>query len=666
MTIRTSCCDTDNGDVNDNDNDNDRTANIGHDSTIAFAGNPSVGKSAFFSRLTGVGVDISNYPGTTVELTHGSVKIGTKTVDLVDLPGIYSLGASTEDEKVSKRYLLKEKPDTIINVLDATRLERNLYLTLQLLELNIPVVVALNQMDAAKDMGISIDIPNLSNILGVPVIPTVATKGIGLDDTVRVALEETVDNNRIMVHYDGHISSALDRLDEILPDIDRGVKIRTLLNDEEFVEMCCSKDDARQLLDLSSSITKDIEQAHGMSISDTIARDIYGEAGHIVDSVVTRKECKKTHKDRIDNILTSRYMGIATLVGILLLTFAIVFYIGGILEGGIVDLFEIYLIQPARIMTAGMHPILQNALIYALLGIEAGFAIAIPYIAVFYIILSIFEDSGYLTRAAFLLDTLTHKVGLHGRAIIPLILGYGCNVPAIMSTRALNTIRERRIASILIALTPCSARTVIILGLVGTFVGYWAAISIYVLELVIIFSTGWVLGKGLPGERTGFIMEMAPLRNPDPKATLQKTWLRIREFVYVAFPLLVIGSAVLGVADAVGILDAFESAVGPISMGLLGLPAFAATALVFGILRKEMALEVLAVLAGTANFALVLTPLQMYVFAVITTIYVPCVATIAILKHELGWKDTAWISIFTMVLALIIGMFINSVASILT
>ncbi|MGP8329738.1 MAG: ferrous iron transport protein B [Methanosarcinaceae archaeon] len=666
MTIRTSCCDTDNGDVNDNDNDNDRTANIGHDSTIAFAGNPSVGKSAFFSRLTGVGVDISNYPGTTVELTHGSVKIGTKTVDLVDLPGIYSLGASTEDEKVSKRYLLKEKPDTIINVLDATRLERNLYLTLQLLELNIPVVVALNQMDAAKDMGISIDIPNLSNILGVPVIPTVATKGIGLDDTVRVALEETVDNNRIMVHYDGHISSALDRLDEILPDIDRGVKIRTLLNDEEFVEMCCSKDNARQLLDLSSSITKDIEQAHGMSISDTIARDIYGEAGHIVDSVVTRKERRKTHKDRIDNILTSRYMGIATLVGILLLTFAIVFYIGGILEGGIVDLFEIYLIQPARIMTAGMHPILQNALIYALLGIEAGFAIAIPYIAVFYIILSIFEDSGYLTRAAFLLDTLTHKVGLHGRAIIPLILGYGCNVPAIMSTRALNTIRERRIASILIALTPCSARTVIILGLVGTFVGYWAAISIYVLELVIIFSTGWVLGKGLPGERTGFIMEMAPLRNPDPKATLQKTWLRIREFVYVAFPLLVIGSAVLGVADAVGILDAFESAVGPISMGLLGLPAFAATALVFGILRKEMALEVLAVLAGTANFALVLTPLQMYVFAVITTIYVPCVATIAILKHELGWKDTAWISIFTMVLALIIGMFINSVASILT
>jgi len=657
VAIRTSFC--------NNDTDNHTIANSRHDTTIAFVGNPSVGKSAFFSRLTGVGVDISNYPGTTVELKHGSVKIGTKTVDVVDLPGIYSLGAATDDEKVSKRYLLKEKPDTIINVLDATRLERNLYLTLQLLELNIPVVVAMNQMDAAEEMGISIDIPNLSNILGVPVIPTVATKGIGLDDVVHAAIGENAKVSRIKVHYDGHIRSALDRLDGTFSDIDRGVKMRALLNDEDFVMMCCSKDDAIQLLEVSSSITKDIEQAHGMSIYDTIARDIYGEAGHIVDSVVKRTERRKTLKDRIDNILTSQYMGIATLVAALLLTFAIVFYIGGILEGGIVDLFEMYLIQPARLITAGMHPVLQNALIYALLGIEAGFAIAIPYIAVFYIILSLFEDSGYLTRAAFLLDTLTHKVGLHGRAIIPLILGYGCNVPAIMSTRALSTIRERRIASILIALTPCSARTVIILGLVGTFVGYWAAISIYILELAIIFSTGWILGKGLPGERTGFIMEMAPLRKPDPKATLQKTWLRIREFVYVAFPLLVIGSAVLGAADAVGILDAFESAIGPVSMGLLGLPAFAATALVFGVLRKEMALEVLAVLAGTANFALVLTPLQMYVFAVITTIYVPCVATIAILKHELGWKDTAWISIFTMVLALVVGMLINSLASIL-
>ncbi|WP_440952998.1 ferrous iron transport protein B [Methanococcoides sp. FTZ1] len=638
----------------------ERSVSSKYDMTIAFVGNPSVGKSAFFSRLTGIGVVVANYPGTTVELTHGSINVGSKKIDVVDLPGIYSLGASTEDEMVSKRYLLREYPDVIINVVDATRLERNLYLTLQLLELDIPMVLALNQMDAAKEMGLDIDIEKLSDSLGVPVIPTVATKGLGLDDVVLSALDEDLSGEKKRkVHYDNHILRAIKRLDEDFPEVGYGIKVRALERDAEFVKLSCRPHDADLLLAASGSITEEIEKAHGMQISDTIARDLYGEAGYIVDQVTTQVERKATLKDKIDSLLTSEYVGISGLIGALLITFYIVFTLGGFLEEGIVSLFETYLIFPVDDMLAGSSPILSNVIIYSLLGVEAGFAIAIPYIAVFYIILSLFEDSGYLTRASFLLDNWTHKVGLHGRAIIPLILGLGCNVPAIMSTRALNTMRERRIASILIALTPCSARTVIILGLVGTFVGYWAAISIYVLELFVIFATGWVLGKGLPGEKTGLIMEMAPLRRPDPKATFQKTWLRVREFVYVAFPLLVAGSALLGLLDAIGVLEVFQSAVEPLSVGVLGLPAFAATALIFGILRKEMALQILAVLAGTANFAQVLTPIQMYSFAVITTIYIPCVATIAILKHELGWRDTALISMFTICLALLAGFLIK-------
>ncbi len=639
-----------------------RQMGVGHDMTIAFVGNPSVGKSAIFSRLTGVGVIVANYPGTTVELTHGTMKVGSKKVDLVDLPGIYSLGASTEDEKVSKTYLLHEYPDVIVNVVDATRLERNLYLTLQLLEFDIPVVVALNQMDAAKEMGIEVDVDKLSEMLGVPVIPTIAIKSLGLDELMHEAIEgDHSSQEHLRVHYDNHILRALKSLDGQFPNISYGVKVRALERDEDFVNSSCRPHDAGLLLATTDSITRDIEEAHDMLLSDTIARDLYGEAGHVVDLVTSQVEPAITIKDRLDSFLTSEYVGIASLVGALLLTFLIVFRVGGFLEEGIVTLFETYLIAPVEGMLTGVSPVLRNVIIYSLLGIEAGFAIAIPYIAVFYVILSLFEDSGYLTRASFLLDTLTHKLGLHGRAIIPLVLGLGCNVPAIMSTRALNTRRERRIASVLISLIPCSARTVIILGLVGTFVGYWAAVSIYVMQVFIIFITGWVLGKGLPGERTGMIMEMAPLRRPDSKATLHKTWLRVREFVYVAFPLLVAGSALLGLLDSVGVLDAFQSAVAPLSTGLLGLPAFAATALVFGILRKEMALQILAVLAGTANFAMVMTPLQMYVFAVITTIYVPCVATIAILKHELGWKDTALISIFTVVLALTVGALINHV-----
>jgi ferrous iron transport protein B len=637
---------------------NDRTPN---DMTIAFIGNPSVGKSVFFSRLTGVGVEISNYPGTTVALKKGTVKARGKTIEVVDLPGIYSLGVTNEDEKVTKRFLIEDKPDIIINVLDASRLERNLYLTLQLLELDIPMVIALNQVDLAADLGILVDIDRLAELLGLPVVPTVAIWGVGLDEVVLVALDEkekTQKHHRI--EYSRWIQEALSKLDYSFPNLPPSVKTAALLNDAEFVELCCMPPEANAVLSSARRLRQDLELDHGISVSETIARDIYGEAGYIVDSVVTRFEPEKSLKERIDSVLTSPNFGIVVLISALLLTFLLVFRVGGFLETWIVnDVFEPHVILPAEIATSGMSPLLRDLILYSLRGVEAGFAIAIPYIAVFYAILSIFEDSGYLTRAAFLLDNITHKLGLHGRAVIPLILGFGCNVPAIMSVHALGTRREKRIASILVSLIPCSARTVIILGLVGTFVGFWPAVSIYILEVLIIASLGWILGKSLPGQRSGFIMEMNPLRKPELKSTLKKTWMKSREFVFIAFPLLILGSAFLGIVNSLGLLSIFQNFVEPISVGLLGLPAFAATALVFGILRKEMALQILAVLAGTANFAAVMTPVQMYQFAVITTIYVPCVATIAVLKHELGTKDTISIVLFTIFLALGVGILIK-------
>ncbi len=629
--------------------------------TIAFIGNPSVGKSVFFSRLTGVGVEVSNYPGTTVALKRGIVKARGKTIEVVDLPGIYSLGVTNEDEKVTKRYLIEDQPDIIINVLDASRLERNLYLTLQLLELDIPMVLALNQVDMAANLGVLIDADGLSEMLGLPVVPTVATWGVGLDEVMLVALaEQGKVQKHHRVRYSHWIRQALSNLDYSFPDSSLSVKTAALLNDVEFVELCCMPPEANALLSSARRLRQNLEMEHGISVPDTVARDLYGEAGYIVDSVISRFEPKKSLRERIDAILTSPNFGILVLISALLLTFLLVFRVGGFLETWIVnEVFEPHVILPVETAISGMPLILRNLILYSLRGVEAGFAIAIPYIAVFYAILSIFEDSGYLTRAAFLLDNLTHKLGLHGRAVIPLVLGFGCNVPAIMAVHALGTRREKRIASLLIALIPCSARTVIILGLVGTFVGFWPAVSIYVLELIIIASMGWILGKTLPGQRSGFIMEMTPLRKPELKSTLRKTWMKSREFFYIAFPLLLVGSAFLGVADALGLLSIFQDFVEPVSVGLLGLPAFAATALVFGILRKEMALQILAVLAGTANFAAVMTPVQMYQFAVITTIYIPCMATIAVLKHELGVKDTAAIVLFTIFLALGVGVLIR-------
>jgi len=629
--------------------------------TVAFIGNPSVGKSVFFSRLTGVGVEVSNYPGTTVALKKGIVKARGKTIEVVDLPGIYSLGVANEDEKVTKKFLIQDAPDVIVNVLDASRLERNLFLTLQLLELDIPMVIALNQVDLAADLGILIDSDSLSELLGLPVVPTVAIWGVGLDEVMLVALgQKGKKQKHHRIGYSHWIKQALSTLDYSFPDSSPSVKTAALLNDAEFVELCCMPPEAHALLSSARRLRQNLEMEHGISVPDTVARDIYGEAGYITDSVTSRFEPKKNLRERIDSILTSPNFGILVLISALLLTFLLVFKVGGFLETWIVnDIFEPHIILPVENMTAGMPPILRNLILYSLRGIEAGFAIAIPYIAVFYAILSIFEDSGYLTRAAFLLDNITHKLGLHGRAVIPLVLGFGCNVPAIMAVHGLGTKREKRIASLLISLIPCSARTVIILGLVGTFVGFWPAVSIYVLMIFIIGAMGWILGRTLPGERSGFIMEMTPLRKPGLKSTLKKTWMKSREFFFIALPLLLLGSAFLGVADALGLLTIFQDLIEPISVGLLGLPAFASTALVFGILRKEMALQILAVLAGTANFAAVMTPVQMYQFAVITIIYIPCVATIAVLKHELGVKDTAFIVLFTILLALAAGVLIR-------
>lgn len=624
-------------------------------------GNPNVGKSVFFSRLTGVGVDVSNYPGTTVEIIKGTVMHEGQSILVVDLPGIYSLSASTEDEKVAMRFLIRDRPDVIINVIDATRLIRNLNLTLQLLEIEIPVVVALNQIDAAENMGITIDIEALESELGVDVIPTIAIKGSGIDRTLHKAIEVAGSGRHRLrrrrgVRYDDHVEQAVEKMKEKIPEISRSVCIRALEGDREFVEGFCEYPE--KVMEAART-SPEIEADHGLSMKDTITRDRYGESGSMVQTVLKKSEIPKKFVDRVDEILTSNVWGLPVFAVFMLTMFSVVFNAGGYLEIVIISLFETYVISPVDLALGGIPPVLSSAVIFGMRGLEAGLAIVIPFIGTFYMFLSLMEDIGYLPRVAFLLDRYMHRLGLHGRAIIPLLLGFGCNVPAIIAARSLNTLRERIIIIAMTALTPCSARTVIIMGMVGAFVGFWPAISIYALELIIILLTGWLLGKGLSGDRMGFIMEMPPLRGPDIQTMLKKTWTRMKGFAFVAFPILIAGSSLLGVIDTLGMLAIFEDAASPIFVGMLGLPAYAATAYIFGILRKEMALEILAVLAGTAIFSDVMSPLQIYVFALVATIYIPCAATIAVIGRELGRKNMILISGFTIVLSITAGTIVN-------
>jgi ferrous iron transport protein B len=284
-------------------------------------------------------------------------------------------------------------------------------------------------------------------------------------------------------------------------------------------------------------------------------------------------------------------------------------------------------------------------------GVIAGITIALPYIVPFYIMLAILEDSGYLPRAAFLMDNLMHKIGLHGKAFIPLMLGYGCSVPACIGCRIMETDRERFLAGFVVVLIPCAARTVVILGLVGRFLGLQVALALYAFDLVLVFVLGRIAFKALPGEPVGLIMEMPLYKKPMLKSVLVKTWSRTKDFVYIAFPLIIVGSVVLTTLSALGFMNVIAEFMSPLTSGWLGLPSEAGIPLVFGILRKELTLILLSELLPLGS----LTSVQMIVFALVTMIYIPCVATIATLFREFGWRRALAMIVIDVVLALVLG-----------
>ncbi|MDD1670705.1 MAG: ferrous iron transport protein B, partial [Methanomicrobiales archaeon] len=405
----------------------------------------------------------------------------------------------------------------------------------------------------------------------------------------------------------------------------------------------------------AGDLAREIAGSHRMSVHQILALNRYTLAGEIAGKVV-RKGSARPGMD-LDRLLSREIPGIPILAGLLLGMLLLVFTVGSFLEGIIVGLFQVYLIDP--LLSLGLPPLAEKVAVSVMVGLQAGFGIAFPYILLFFLLLSLLEDSGYMTRAAFLADRAMHRGGMHGGAIIPLVMAFGCNVPALLAARNLGTKRERIIAAFLITLVPCSARTVIIAGMVAAFVGIPAALSIYGMVFCIIILTGILLSRVTPGRPVGMILEVAPLRRPKADLVLAKSWHRLRDFLRLALPLLVAGSVLLGILDYYGVLAAFEDLLAPLFVGVLGLPPYAITALLFGILRKEMAVGTLAVLAGTANLSAVMTGLQIYIFAVMSTLFVPCVSTMAVLSRENGWKVALLITVFTVLLGIGIGAMIN-------
>ncbi|MCX8150759.1 MAG: ferrous iron transport protein B [Candidatus Bathyarchaeota archaeon] len=637
---------------------------------VALAGNANVGKSAIFNQLTGLNQVTGNWPGKTVERAEGTLHFKGYTIHVVDLPGTYSLSAYSMEELVSREYLATEKPDIIVNVVDASALERNLYLTLQLLELEVPLVIALNQVDFAAKKGLKIDVEKLSKFLGVKIVPTVAVAGKGITELLSVVVSEATQRRKqtaVNVVYGKELETQIVAVQKLvaskLPQFcvvypARWVAIKLLEKDSDITEKVRSSPDGSAVLELVERLTAELEKVHGESAPVVVASERYTLASKIVkDTVTVEAKPKISIEQTLSTITTHKILGYLILAAVVVATFGVIFA-GGNYLSRLLDECLMWLSDGFEGLLAPILPAFAVDLLVkgVLGGLVSGITIALPYIVPFYVVLALLEDSGYLPRAAFLMDNIMHKIGLHGKAFIPLILGYGCTVPACIGCRIMETQRERLLSAFVVVLIPCAARTVVILGLVGQYVGLSAVVGLYVFDLVLVFALGRIAFKALPGEPVGLIMEMPSYKKPSLKTLVIKTWGRTKDFVYVAFPIIIVGSVIIEAFALSGLMPYFVDIASPIMTAWLGLPAIVAIPLLFGILRKELTLILLATTLSSIGLSLEsLSAVQMIVFALVVMIYIPCLATIAACKREFGWKKSLYITIIDVGLALIIG-----------
>ncbi|MEI7857818.1 MAG: ferrous iron transport protein B [Methanomicrobiales archaeon] len=632
----------------------------GADYTIALAGNANVGKSVIFNQLTGVDQIIGNWPGKTVERAEGLLLHSGKRIRVIDLPGIYSFSTYSMEELVSRDFIALEHPDAVINVIDASALERNLFFTIQLLELSPPLMIAVNQIDLAEKKGMTIDIKKLSALLGVPVIPTVAIKGKGIADLTE-AITDLMQNHPVppVLRYGKEVEERIGKISSLLDTVTthypvRWTAIKLLERDPAIVQMVSEQD--RSIVTNAGQLAGEIEAMHGEPACVVMSAERYQIADRIAAEVLIMRAPgegpqKKSLTDKLDSVALHPIFGylavIAVIGGLLVWTFLIGAQVSALLAS-FLSQFEQY--EP--VVTGPIMDILWNG---AFTGFVAGVTLVIPYVLPFYILLAVIEDSGYLTRISMMLDRGMHKLGLHGKAIIPLILGYGCNVPAIYSCRIMETPKQKTLAAFLVTLVPCTARTVVILGLVAAFVNIWWALALYAFDILLIILVGRIAFKAVPGESVGLIMEMPDYHVPSVSVVIKQTWARTKSLVWIVFPAYILGSALIQAFYAVGLLNPVNAVLAPVTVLWLGLPAVIGITLIFGIVRKELTILTLAVIFGTTNFAAVLTPVQLIVLALVSMLYIPCISVILVLASEFGWRKALAISAAEIILAIAIG-----------
>lgn len=666
--------------------------------TFALIGNPNSGKTTLFNQMTGSNQHVGNFPGVTVEKKEGPVR-GHKGVSVVDLPGIYSLSPYTAEEVVTRDFLIFEKPDAIINIIDATNIERNLYLTLQLMELNVPMILALNMMDEIYGNGITIDIHKLEEQLGIPVVPISASKNDGVDELTHRAIK-CAEVKALPKNLDfccGHVHNAIHSIAHLITDEAKAAGLPLRFAATKIVEG--DQPVMKQLalmepeLDIIQHIVDDMEFHLNTDREAAMADMRYAFIENICRSSVKKAGHSKEHlrSIQIDNILTHKHLAIPIFLGIMLVIFWLTFNVIG---SGLSDLLSLGIDSVTEAADNALSNVDVNPALHSLIinGVFAGVGSVLsflPIIVVLFFFLSILEDSGYMARVAFVMDKLLRKIGLSGRSFVPMLIGFGCSVPAIMATRTLPSERDRKMTIMLTPFMSCSAKLPIYAIFTAAFFAEYQAlvmIGLYVMGMVVAVVAGLILKKTIfEGSPVPFVMELPSYRLPAAKSVMLKMWERGMDFVKRAFTVIFIATIIIWVLQSFdfglnAVADAGDSMLA--TLGKLVAPVFiplgfadwrAATALVTGLTAKEAVVSTFAVLLGASDsgsvaplLSQIFTPLSAFSFLTFSLLYMPCVAAMAAVKRELGgWRSAALVMGFQTLTAWIVACIVYQIGSLI-
>jgi ferrous iron transport protein B len=588
---------------------------------VVLVGNPNVGKSVFFNKFTGLYVDVSNFPGTTVDVSYGRYK----EYVVLDTPGIYGVSSFNEEETVARDVILFG--DIILNVVDAVHLDRDLFLTKQLIDMGKPMIIALNLMDDVRRNGLSIDIVKLEQLLGVPIIPTTAINGEGMELILKSLDKARVGNRN---------SDLTEKINKLLDKVDNEAEALLVLEDDETVA-----------------------ERHHVKITG-LRDEIYVARRKEVEEIISKSVIESNKGASLRTKIGRWMLRPITGIPMLAITLYIMYKIIGIFVAGTVVGFTEEAIMEGmyRPFIEGVmgNFVAQGTFLGDLLIGEFGvltmapiyiLGLLLPLIVGFYILMAVLEDSGYLPRIAALVDRSLTSLGLNGKAIIPLILGFGCVTMATMTTRILGTKREKIIATVLLGLAiPCSAQLGVIAGLISQLGATYTIV--YVLTILAVFIiAGTLLNKLMPGESSKLLIDLPPIRIPQLKnvlmKTVQKTWMFLKE----ATPLFILGAILISIMQYTNVLTAIQNAVAPITVGLLELPKETATAFIMGIIRRDFGA------AGLSSISM--TPIQTMISLIVITLFVPCIAAIMVIFKERGYKDALLIWLGSFVVAFLVG-----------